>query len=330
MHNTEFKPMLSSFLLDYLPDRRGYSENTVANYRDAFVLLLRYAQSEGIAADDVEFEILDKRFVEGFLAWLGGERGCSPQTRNNRLAALKSFFRFVQMEAPERMAQASEVLSIKATKTPEPDISYLSLDGVSALLDAASTKGLRDLAMLSLLYDSGARVQELADARVCDIRLDPPRTLKITGKGGKTRVVPITEQVGNIVEAYLTESETAGTAHLFANRRGEPIGRAGIAYVLRKHIARAHATRPECVPPTCTPHALRHSKAMHMLEAGVNLVYIRDFLGHASITTTEMYARANPEMKRAAVETLRNRIGAQDVYSDAKKDELISWLRLII
>ena len=329
MRNTEFKPMLEAFLIDYLPDRRGCSGNTVASYRDAFVLMARYAQT-GAGVDELDFETVDRDFVEGFLSWLADARGCTPQTCNNRLAAVKSFFRFVQVEAPERMAQASRILAIKKRKTATGELDYLSLDAVGHILDSASECCARDLAMLSLLYDSGARVQELANARVCDIRLEPPRTLRLTGKGNKTRVVPVTAQVGAIVSKYLREVCRDGEECLFWNYKGEPIGRAGIAYTLQKHVGLAHDEHPESVPPKCHPHTLRHSKAMHMLEAGVNLVYIRDFLGHASITTTERYARASPEMKRKAIDTLRDRLGAPGLYADGERDDLTSWLKSII
>ena len=330
MRNTEFKPMLEAFLIDYLPDRRGCSANTVASYRDAFVLMARYAQSEGAGVDGLSFGVVDRAFVEGFLSWLADERGCEPQTCNNRLAAVKSFFRFVQMEAPERMAQASQVLAIRKRKVATGELAYLPLDAIGLILDSAGECCIRDLAMLALLYDSGARVQELADARVCDIRLEPPRTIKLTGKGNKTRIVPVTAQVGSIVSKYLRELGRSGEESLFANYKGDPIGRAGIAYTLQKHVGIAHEKHPEAVPSRCHPHTMRHSKAMHMLEAGVNLVYIRDFLGHASVTTTERYARASPEMKRKAVDTLRERFGASGLYGDRERDDLAGWLRSII
>ena len=330
MRNTEFKPMLEAFLLDYLPDRRGCSGNTVASYRDTFVLMARYAESEVTGIDDLDFGVVDREFVEGFLSWLERERGCKPQTCNNRLAAVKSFFRFVQVEAPERMDQASGVIGIKKKRVAVGELDYLPLEAVKLVLDSAAECCTRDLAMLSLLYDSGARVQELADARVCDVRLDPPRTLKLTGKGNKARIVPVTAQVGSITSKYLRSAGRAGADSLFANYKGEPIGRAGIAYTLKKHVRTAHGEHPESVPPTCHPHTLRHSKAMHMLEAGVNLVYIRDFLGHASVTTTERYARASPEMKRKAVNTLGERLGASELYGEAKRDELTAWLRSIM
>lgn len=330
MRNTEFKPMLEAFLIDYLPDRRGCSGNTVASYRDAFVLMARYAQCGAARIDDLSFEVVNREFVEGFLSWLADVRGCKPQTCNNRLAAVKSFFRFVQMEAPERMEQASQVLAIKKRKVATGELDYLPLDAIGLILDHAGERCIRDLAMLSLLYDSGARVQELADARVRDIRLDPPRTLKLTGKGNKTRMVPVTAKVGAIMSNYLKSAARGSEDSLFANYKGEPIGRAGIAYTLKKYVRLAHEERPGLVTPKCHPHTLRHSKAMHMLEAGVNLVYIRDFLGHASITTTERYARASPEMKRKAIDTLRDRLGAPELYGGKEKDELTAWLKSII
>ena len=263
---TEFKPMLEAFLIDYLPDRRGCSGNTVASYRDAFVL----------------------------------------------------------------MARASQVLAIKKKRVATGELDYLPLDAVGFILDSAGECCIRDLAMLSLLYDSGARVQELADARVRDVRLEPPRTIRLTGKGNKTRIVPVTAKVGSITSKYLRTVCRSDEESLFANYKGDPIGRAGIAYTLQKHVRCAHERHPESVPSKCHPHTLRHSKAMHMLEAGVNLVYIRDFLGHISVTTTERYARAGPDMKRKAIDTLRDRVGASVLYGDGEKDELTAWPRSIV
>ena len=157
-------------------------------------------------------------------------RGCSVNTRNNRLAAIKSFFRYVQTEAPEWIGIASAVLSIPAQKVAQPAISYLSVDAIKLLLEAAQADSLRDLALLSLMYDSGVRVQEIADLAVGDVRLEKPSTVKLTGKGRKTRIVPLTAQVAEILSWYMkTLKSAAHGGPLFRNWRGEPIGKAGIA-----------------------------------------------------------------------------------------------------
>jgi len=329
MIRKSFSSLLSSFLLVYLPGTRGFSGNTISSYRDTFVLFLQFMlDTTKKQPEKISFEDFKTSNIEDFLRWLEKERRCSISTCNNRLAAIKSFFRYVQKESPERIDIAGAVLTMQAKKTAQPEISYFSVDAVRLLLDAAQSGGIRDLALLSLLYDSGARVQEVADLSVGDVRLEKPCTVKLTGKGRKSRIVPLTAQVGDILSRYVKslKSDTHG-AFLFNNRRGEPIGRAGISYILQKHTLAANAASPDIVPKKATPHMLRHSKSMHLLESGVNLIYIRDLLGHETVVTTEVYARANPEMKRKAIEASSSKIIQGSNYSMVEKENLMQWLR---
>jgi len=284
--------------------------------------------SHGKRPEKMSFEDFTIININAFLQWLEAERKCNVNTCNNRLAALKSFFRYVQTEAPEWIDIAGAVLAMPAKKTALPDISYLSVGAIKLLLEASRIEGIRDLALLSLLYDSGARVQEIVDIVINDVRLEKPSTVKLTGKGRKTRIVPLTVQVSDILSRYMkTLISSAPGEPLFKNWRGEPIGRAGIAYVLQKHTNTAHLTFPGVIPRKITPHMLRHSKAMHLLENGVNLIYIRDFLGHNTVVTTEVYAKANPEMKRKAIEASSEKILQGSNYSTNEKEDLIQWLR---
>ncbi|MDR1635493.1 MAG: site-specific integrase [Bifidobacteriaceae bacterium] len=326
--DTSFSGLLRHFLLVHLPDVKGSSPNTVAAYRDAFVLFLRYAaQALNKTPDQVEVADLSAESVTGFLEWLAARRGNTAATRNTRLAAVKSFLGFVQTRAPEHIATARPVLALPTAKTARPAMAYVSTAAVKALLGQARAASARDLAMLALLYDTAARVQELADLRVCDIRLAGPATVTLTGKGSKTRAVPITKQVVSIMSAHLARLAGApGDTRLFANRRGEPITRAGIAYILARHTAAAHQDHPESVPAKITPHMLRHSKASHLLEAGVNLIYIRDLLGHQSVTTTEIYAKTNPELKRKAIDQATTAIVGETRYTHQDRADLLDWL----
>jgi site-specific recombinase XerD len=199
---------------------------------------------------------------------------------------------------------------------------------MNLLLECASSN-LRDYAMLSLLYDSGARVAELCATRICDVRFEHPCTIRLYGKGRKVRVIPISKQVAEIIRKFIEKTHHRGepTEHLFLNNKNEPIGRAGVAYVLKKYADLAHGLHPEKVPRKTNPHQLRHSKAMHMLEAGVNLIYIKDFLGHSSVTTTEVYARANPEMKRKAIEEASANVIKKTRFSVKDREDLLAWLR---
>lgn len=327
MARDEFQSLTSRFFLEYLPRTRGLSANTVASYRDSFVAFLRWVEDgDGIRADRFGFADLTADRAERFLNHLE-EGGCSPSTCNNRLAALKAFCRFAQRECPAALEACAGVLAVKAKKAPEPAIGHLSVGGVKALLRSAAGHSLRDLALLSVMYDLGARVQEVCDLTVGDLHLEKPATALVTGKGGKTRIVPMTPQVAEIASRYVAREGLHHDDPLFPNRKGAKMTRSGVAYVLAKHAESASKASPGALPPKVTPHALRHSKAMHLLEAGVNLIYIRDFLGHSSVTTTEVYAKANPEAKRKAIEKAGSLVVEGSAYSDVEKKGLIAWLK---
>lgn len=233
---------------------------------------------------------------------------------------------------PEAAAQCQEVLAIRTAKAPEGQLNYLTVEGVAALLaqpDISTRAGRRDAAMLSLLYDSGARVQELVDLTIGDVRFISPATVKLTGKGRKTRIVPLLSGPESLLRVYMKDYklEQASSTHpLFCNRIGEKFTRAGIAYTLKKYADMARKTSPDLIPETVTPHCLRHSKAMHLLQANVNLIYIRDLLGHSEIKTTEIYARADTSLKRQALEkaSLLNQQIQYPAWTD--DDDLMIWL----
>ncbi|WP_448710572.1 tyrosine-type recombinase/integrase [Microbacterium profundi] len=329
----EFPSLLQTFLIDYLPKRRGFSPHTLASYRDTFVLLLKWMHShEGIVPDKVTMASLGPDRVGRFIRWLREERGCAASTSNARIAAIKSFAKFVQSDAPEHLETCRLLLKIPTAKTPKPtEVEFLSVSAVQLVVAAASNT-LRELAIVSVLYDSGARVSEICSMTIGDLTLTRPHTARVIGKGRKARVIPLSAQVGEILARYITsERAHMGPAEpLFVNRSRTALGRAGVAYVLQKNVAAAHRTHPEEVPPRAHPHLMRHSKAMHLLEANVNLVYIRDFLGHESVTTTEIYARASTEAKRRAIEAGEARIIPDSPYSAEKRADLIGWLRHLL
>lgn len=200
---------------------------------------------------------------------------------------------------------------------------YLPLDSIKGLLDQpdrTTTQGRRDAVLLSLLYDTGARVQELVDLKVCDINLNDTVTVTLTGKGGKSRIVPVMAPTGELLRQYI---EGAGLSHpsksrtpLFTNRGRQPLTRAGVTYILKKYASQAQASGVKDISGEITPHWLRHSKAMHLLQSGVNLIYIRDLLGHSDVSTTEIYARADETMKRKAL---------LEAYKSPTEDKLPEW-----
>jgi site-specific recombinase XerD len=268
--------------------------------------------------------------VAAFLGWLRTDRQCSAATANQRLAALRSFFRYVQSQAPEQITQARQVLDVKAAHAPEPAIGYLPVEAVRLLLEHATRRGPRDLALLTTLYDTGARVQEACDLSLGDLHLGKPASATLTGKGRKTRIVPLTTQAAVILAHHVRAVPPDPSGPVFANRAGHRMGRAGAAYILARCAHAAHAQHPDLVPANISPHVLRHSKAMHLLENGVNLIYIRDILGHASIVTTEIYTKANPEMKRQAIEAAAAKTIGPSRYDEATRQDLLTWLRQAI
>jgi site-specific recombinase XerD len=333
MKPTDFSVYLTAFLSDYLPAQKNASQNTVKSYRDAFKLLLKYFEEvEGIPAEKLEMSVLSKSKVLGFLDWLETERNCSITTRNLRLTAIHSFFRYAQMEAPESLFHFQKVISIPVKRGPKKNVAYLSAEGVQILLqqpDRTTSKGRRDLTLLSVLYDSGSRVQELIDLSVGNFILNATPILVLTGKGNKVRRVPLMENTSKLLSSYIYENRLnlphKQSYPLFFNNQHNRLTREGVSYILNKYAVKAHAVS-ESVPKKMKCHMLRHSKAVHLLQAGVNLIYIRDFLGHTNIKTTEIYARADTELKRKALENAYPDLVDSNLPDWKQDQDLMSWL----
>ena len=310
------------------------STNTIRSYRDTYRLLLVYCKiHRDISVDRISLAILTDTLVLGFLDWLQEERRCSVATRNQRLAAIHALFRYVQLEEPVFLESCQKVLAIPFKKQQKPAVRHLTPDALRLILeqpDRNTLDGRRDLSILSVLYDTGARVQESVDLRVRDIRLDEPPIVSLTGKGRKTRHVPLMHNTAALLTHYIRENGLDRAASpdtsLFVNRQGGRFTRAGIAYILRKYAERARNASP-IIPNAITPHVLRHTKAMHLYQAGVALVYIRDLLGHVDISTTDIYARADTEMKRKALEAAYPEMPAATLPDWNLNQDLLSWLK---
>lgn len=335
MKTTDFAKYLTDFLTIYLVDEKGASGNTVKSYRDTFVLFINYLKEHvGIKADKITLAAITRDRVVAFLDWLQKEKGCSASTRNNRLAAIHSFVKYVQYHHPDNIYEFQKVLSVKSKRHERGKINYLSLDGMKLLLsmpDVKTRKGRRDLALLSVMYDAGARVQEIADLTVQDIHRDKPYYIIIHGKGSKIRSVPMTAEQMEILMRYMEENgltKNECRPHpLFSNSRKEKLTRGGITHIVKKYAAMARAENNEIIPQTICCHSLRHSKAMHLLQAGVNLVYIRDILGHVSIQTTEVYARADSKQKREAIEKAYNKVSPEITPLWEGNEDMLEWLK---
>ncbi|MEI6949751.1 site-specific integrase [Paraflavisolibacter sp. H34] len=335
MKPTDFAKYISDFLSRYLPDEKGASVHTIASYRDTFVLLLTFVQEEKhIKIEKLTLQKVQKETILEFLDWVEKKRKCSHSTRNSRLAAIHSFYRYLQSECLDYIHECQKILSIKFKKTPQQSISYLTIEGMKLLLaqpDTTTSKGRRDLTLLALMYDSGARVQEIIDLTPSMLRLDNPPTIKIIGKGNKTRLVPMldaqTDHLKNYLKEHRLNEPYANMYPLFFNSRKGKLTRAGINHIVQKYCKAARDVNKILIPEKITCHSLRHSKAMHLLQAGVNLVYIRDILGHVSIQTTEIYARADSKQKRKALETAYVKVLPNEEAMWTKDNNLITWLK---
>ena len=333
MKPTDFSKALTHYLSNYLPGQRNVSPNTIKSYRDTFKLLLFYCkQDAGIAVERLCIKQIDKTLILDFLGWLENERGNGISTRNQRLACIHGFFRYLQLEEPGSLLSHQKVLSIPIKKVQKPMVNHLTPDALKCILaqpDLEKPGGRRDLTLLSVLYDTGARVQELIDLRVCDIRLDPPPILTLTGKGNKKRCVPLMSNTESLLKQYMSETHLLQngipTHSLFFNSQRRKMTRAGITYILKKYVSQAKKGAL-LIPDKVTPHVLRHTKAMHLLQAGVDMVYIRDLLGHADIATTEIYAHADTEVKRKALENAYPDMVPTEFPEWSKDDDLLTWL----
>lgn len=335
MRPTDFSKSLTDFLACYLPGERGASKNTIASYKDTFILFLMFQkEKKSMQAEKLTLRLITKDSIVEFLNWLEVERNSCAATRNVRLAALHSFFRYLQYQNPEYMMEWQQILSIPSKKTEKTAINYLSVEGIRLLLDGPdlSTKnGRRDLALLSLMYNSGARVQEIIDLTPSMVRLDHPCTVKLIGKGNKARIVPLLEQQLTFLKTYMDEQNLlesyANMYPLFSNSRKEKLTRAGVNYILEKYARQARMKEPSLIPKKLSCHCLRHSIAMHLLQSGVNLIYIRDILGHTSVQVTEVYARTDSRQKREAIEKAYSDVSPKEVPSWLRNDDLLGWLK---
>jgi integrase/recombinase XerD len=335
MKPTDFSKCISDFISRYLPNERGASANTINAYRDAFVLLLNFIQQEKrIKVEKLTLDKIKKETILEFLDYIQKQRKCGHSTRNARLATIHSFYKYLQGESLDHLHECQKILSIKFKKARQETLNYLSIDGIKLLFkqpDTSTSKGRRDLTLLCLLYDSGARVQEIIDLTPSMLRLNKPSTIKVIGKGNKARIVPLLDAQTDLLKGYLKEhrlnESLANMYPLFFNSRKEKLTRAGINHIVKKYGKTARKENKMIIPDKISCHCLRHSKAMHLLQAGVNLVYIRDILGHVSVQTTEIYARADSKQKRIAIEKAYVNVNQNEEPMWNQNENLITWLK---
>lgn len=309
MKTADFAVHMAEFLSHYLPELKNVSTNTISSYCDTFRLFLSYCQDvEGMKIERLSIDDLTPGLIDHFLQWLKTARNNGAATRSQRLAAIHSFVKYLQPKEPHLLLNFQQILAIPVKKTERKAIRPLTKEAVALILrqpDTSTLSGRRDTALLCFLYDTAARVQEICDLRVEDVRFEHPTNVKILGKGRKTRVVPILPATAQNLKKYLAETHMLapekGHMPLFTNRDGKKLTRAGVTYILNKYVKAASAIDPS-LPKKITPHLMRHTKAMHVYESDNDLIHVRDFLGHSDIKTTDIYARSSLSMKREALE----------------------------
>lgn len=299
---------IERFFREYLPTLRGASRHTIRNYRDAVVLFLRYAAArKATAIENLDLTDFTAQQVRDFLAFLEAERHNGIATRNARLAALHTFARFLVTEQPAHLAELQRVLGVPFKRgARNAPIEYLEPGEVEALLksiDRSTPLGKRDYALFALMLNTGARVQEILDLRLCDIRVEQPHQVRLRGKGSKTRLCPIWPQTAQLLRelAQRAAHPNDTEAPLFVNRQGAKLTRFGVRYLLTKHIQGGTTATGTLREKRIHPHSLRHTTAIFLLKAGVDFATVSQWLGHATLNTTMIYARSDIDLKRQAL-----------------------------
>ena len=254
---------LTDYLTRYLPLQIGASPNTIRSYRDAFIVFLRYCRDElKIKPEKLTMDQISRKMVEVYLLWLEENKGCAVSTRNHRLTVIHALMRYIAVEDPRYMSKCQEILGIDFKKCAKKEVEYLTVDELEIIFEQPDSKrknGQRDLTMLSLLYDSGARVQELVDLKLKDIRFTKPAIVTLTGKGNKARIVPLMPDTGALIEKYTSNyGITVPDQYLFVNKMKQKLTRSGVEYVISKYVAKAQASHPEIAILNVTPHIFRH------------------------------------------------------------------------
>ncbi|MDP7692234.1 MAG: site-specific integrase [Vicinamibacterales bacterium] len=325
---TSFAILLQDFFCRRLISERGASAHTVASYRDTFELLLRFvARRLGRSPTALAIEDLDAPLMLAFLDHLETERGNSRRTRNARLTAIHSFMRYVSMRAPTALAVAQRVLAIPTKRVDVPVLGHLTRHEIEALLDAPSAttwSGQRDRVLFALLYNTGARVSEVTRLRVADVLLDRECAVLLHGKGRKERAVPLWKSTASALRRWLGRIDRSPDASVFPNRVGTALSRSGVAYRLRLAVASAQVRCPSLATRPISPHTVRHTTAMHLLQAGVDLSVIALWLGHESPMTTHRYLEADLATKEAALAKVADPVPKQTRYRAT--DRLLAFL----
>jgi integrase/recombinase XerD len=308
MHSPLIAPHVQAFFAEYLCQQRRLSPQTITSCRDTFRLLLTFLRDQtGVAPSALRIVDVDAPAVLRFLTYLEQERGNSVRSRNIRLSAIRSFFRLIALRDPDSLGVATRVLAIPTKREDKKLIAYLTRTEMQALLatpDTSHWTGRRDYALLVTLYNSGARVSEVLSLKRAQVCFGVHTFVQLTGKGRKERTVPLWTDTAQTLQSWFEELGEHAGPYAFPNARGKALSREGVAYLLHQAVQRALPTCPGLATKNITPHVVRHSTAMHLLQAGVDIATIALWLGHESIETTHMYLQADLARQEQALEKL--------------------------
>lgn len=326
----DFPRLLRTFFYEWATQQRNLSPHTIRSYRDTWRLFLRFATEHyHRPVTRLCLEDLTDQVVLGFLDHGEHVRHGSIGTRNCRLAALRSFFAFLAAHEPSAVAQCSAVLHVPTKRAARPALCYLDANEVEAILaqpDRRTLEGQRDHALLSFLYNTGARIQEALDVCPNAIRFTTPATVRLFGKGKKERICPLWPETSQLLQSLLHRQPRPEDQPLFVNRHGQPLGASGARFKLAQYVKSAMETTPSLAKKDVSPHTFRHAAAVALIAAGVDIAIIRSWLGHASIDTTAHYAQANIATKRAALAQVAPPATGARVPRWRKTENVLTWL----
>jgi len=301
MKDNLFIRQLGEYFESFLPKIRGSSKNTISSYADSFAIFFQFMQEEKDTPHHlIKYKHFTAAVFDGFVLWLGNERRYSDASIRQRISAILSFLKYASRREMAALNAYSVAAAIKLpSKKAGSELPYFDMEEMRILLNLPNPDaylGKRDLALLSFLYDTGARAQELCDTRCCDIRFGSPTKVTLHGKGNKIREVPISEEVRKLVLYHLKNNNPNYSENrelpLFSSQTNEKMTTACVRGIVKKYVHMAKMEHPSLfLGSSYSPHSFRHSKAVHLVESGVNLIYIRNFLGHSTITSTEIYVR---------------------------------------
>ena len=322
--------LLQAFFQDWLGGQRNLSRHTVLSYRDTWRLFLRFvAARKARAVAQLGLTDLTEAEVLAFLRHCEDDRHTSIGTRNCRLAALRAFFRFVADREPTVAADCAAILRIPTKRTSKPALCYLDAVEITAILnqpDRSTAEGQRDHVLLSFLYNTGARIQEALNVCPGALRLDPPTQVRLFGKGRKERICPLWPETTDLIIALLRRQPRAAQEPIFVNRFGRPLGPAGVRFKLHHYVQSAAQQVPSLRSKHVSPHTFRHSTAVALVSAGVDVTVIRSWLGHAHLDTTNHYARASLDTKREALERVDSSARPGKPPRWKRDPALLAWL----